>query len=391
MRSPWRYRLPTVLLVAAVAMGGLPGVGLADDDPDLKIEYVGVGLSPQVHVFKVSNVGDEDAEPTTATVETIARGPTNRQTVPVPRLRRNGGNHQFTYALTTDCDLTVVKATVSLPKDTNKDNDEIEAVLCDAKPPPLPPPPPPPPPVSVPPPLGSGPLSEANTEVAGIPPDPRSGVGDRVTDLEGRASLPQHHQPGEHTLVLEPSIVRSYFMDGFPEPGGCGPYEYWRYVAVGWFQVEQTRDGPFGIEIRDCAYVGESQTGVNFDYGILDEIPDRRITRAVLTFDESELEWRDTTASGCVAALDIATVLWDRPNLDYEPIPAEPYRDVTPNSARRFDTTSAVAQHVTNKRPRYGFVLRGSLSIFQLEGEGNSSCLSIIDNIRLHVTYVVLN
>ena len=56
---------------------------------------------------------------------------------------------------------------------------------------------------------------------------------------------------------------------------------------------------------------------------------------------------------------------------------------------REEDVRSAVQQQVWNERPRHGFVLRGSQWVNPLEGEGNSSCLSLVENIRLHVTYVV--
>ena len=50
---------------------------------------------------------------------------------------------------------------------------------------------------------------------------------------------------------------------------------------------------------------------------------------------------------------------------------------------------SAVRQQVWNEPPGHGFVLRGWLPVNQLEGESNSSCMSLVENIRLHVTYVV--
>jgi hypothetical protein len=206
--------------------------------------------------------------------------------------------------------------------------------------------------------------------------------------------LPAYMKPGEHTLALKPSVTRSYVMDRFLEDGSCGPRQFQFYLAVGWFQVELTREGPFGIELRDCAYVGEGQTAVNFNYGIFDDILDPRITRAELTFDEQPLAWQDTDGShrqiaGCVAALDIAGEQWYLPNVDLQPIRGEAYRDVTPTSTRRFDVTSATAQHILNKRPRDGFVLRGSLAVDDLEGEGQSSCISAIDHLLLTVTYVV--
>lgn len=134
------WRGPLAGLVAlAVATGGWPSVGLADDDPDLQIEYVGPGPNPRIHVFKVTNIGDDDADPTTARVETIARGPANPLTIPIPRLRKNGGSYLFTYPLAAECDLTVVQARVNPRDDENEDNDMVEVAVCDVKPPPRPP------------------------------------------------------------------------------------------------------------------------------------------------------------------------------------------------------------------------------------------------------------
>lgn len=100
---------------------------LADDDSDLAIEHVGPVQTPQVLVFKVSNVGKENAPPTTATVKTIARGPANRQTIEIPRLPE-GASLRFTYDLAAECDGTMVRAKVNLQKDEDRDNNTVEVM-----------------------------------------------------------------------------------------------------------------------------------------------------------------------------------------------------------------------------------------------------------------------
>jgi hypothetical protein len=377
------------LLIAALVLGGLPGVAEAQDRPDLKVEEVKLfvkdgQVNDRVVSFRVTNVGKADATEATGKLEILSPPPAKDEGLKLGKIAKGASAEGFAQ-LPGPCDGHTVKVTLKAPNETNLGNNTVGPVkLCESKSPPKPP--------SAQ--SGGVVLAPSGDQLEAVEAKPEPVAHTRIGN---ELVLPEHKRPGPHDLSLQASTVRSWYRDrllGDEEvqkecelvagPGGTG-------VQVVWFQNEH-EETVLGIVTSRCAYIAEAQVGVDFDYGILDDIQDMKITRAELIFDERELAWHVTggtarQASGCVAAVGIATT--ELPPTG--PFAAEPYRDVTPGASRQFDVRSAVQQQVWNERPRFGFVLRGSLSIDQLEGEGGSSCMSIIDNIRLEVHYVVEN
>ena len=118
------------------------------------------------------------------------------------------------------------------------------------------------------------------------------------------------------------------------------------------------------------------------------------VTAAHLTFDEQAWKWTDgdgnsRTVKGCVAALGVA-------NNDFAASPPsdgnlysyDVFVDVTPDATRDFEVTEPVANWFGPSNPRYGFVLKGSIE--DVQNDDQSSCMSEISNVVLHLNYTVL-
>jgi hypothetical protein len=161
-------------------------------------------------------------------------------------------------------------------------------------------------------------------------------------------------------------------------------------MLVGWYQEEKVNDGPLGIgEDRLCAYVAEAQSLVNFDHSLFELRPTPpRIIKAELSFKEGYSLKRDTDSSPraddhCVTTVDLAT------EISGQFAAGDSYVKMPSDGALKVDVGSAFQQQISNERPRLGFLLRGAFSLDQLEGEGQSSCMTKLEDIRLRVTYVI--
>jgi hypothetical protein len=219
----------------------------------------------------------------------------------------------------------------------------------------------------------------------------------------------QTSSSGTHTVVLDvdqrlPRRADKYYPDKC-NSNGPSPIFDPAAIEVGWGQVEI--DG-------DPCYAAVSQSAVTFDTTVLDRIPTKSITRAVLTYDERPSPgchtspgpdpscWRsgdgppEHKPNGCVV-LRIPSVDW----IHAAPaglLPATPQDGrptVTRLSAQEWDVTEPFRwqtapgtvpfQMPVNKG--FGFLLTFGLGLDQLTAEDNTFCMSLLSNIRLHVTY----
>jgi hypothetical protein len=114
-----------------------------------------------------------------------------------------------------------------------------------------------------------------------------------------------------------------------------------------------------------------------------------------MTMDERAWKWTDgdgnpRTATGCVAAVGVANMdfVADPPNGN-DMYSNDTYVDLTPSAATQFDVRVPVEDWFSPDSPRYGFILKGSIE--DVENDDQSSCMSEIRNIALHVNYMVLS
>jgi hypothetical protein len=404
------YRLGAFLGLSLLLVWlALPGIGRADDDdkkknnnetqqttsknkknssnrsdsPDLEVtggtlfkNTFGQTSDRQV-LFRVRNIGDEDAPATTARAEITGPGPAVERQVPVPALKA-GGDPFYGYAdLPEDCNGHSVKISVDLKIDASLSNNSVGPnKLCPEKPKA---------------PQGQAPAGPAAGETVdearrrGLDRN-IAGLGQENTvDYGDAAIIPEHMRPGTHTVTFDPSVARSVRRrdhSGIDCTVVLGlAANSW---AVGWSQHEQIF----------CTEVVVGQTAVKFDLGMLDQVPRKLVTKAQLTFDETPFRWTDSEGNdrfvaGCVAVLGIATVDWAGLNLDAL-IPNEDFENVVPSAKREWNVTDHVrrqVQYAEDQSLRYGYVLRGALE--QLDGDDSTSCLSEISKVQLQVTYLV--
>ncbi len=224
---------------------------------------------------------------------------------------------------------------------------------------------------------------------------------------------PEHMQPGTHTLTLDVAQslpketrksfsgtgYRCYFGDTpIAEPGPGN--------AVGWWEHEPYGGSPCGAGVTHLALL--------FDKGDLAHIPEKRIDRVVLTYDEEAYPgcwmidhpenkncWTngeglpEQKPDGCVV-VRVPTIAWHEAN----PPGPIPYATSSPTvrrlGTREWDVTEPyIWQNVTGAAPlgaspTYGFLLTGSItSVAELEGEDTTHCVSHVSNLKLNVTYTV--
>lgn len=368
MRS--RTLAALALALALAAPTAPPAAWAGDDEPDPRIDYLGIqaGTNPEVVRFKVTNIGKENANPFAATVETVAPAPYKKVSVQVPKLNKVsngiGGSFEFTFQLPAACDDTRVLAQILPDKDKDRGNNTVVQQVCGPKAPPPP---------------------------AGQPPAEKPPGGTLPTDvvIEGRPNfpielifVPEHLRPGVHTLVFDPSYTNTFLQRTWN--GGCEPTPLiGGQRLVGWEQDELTF----------CYSVRVAQTAVNFDLGMLDEVPRKLVTKALLAFDEAPVRWTDGEGNarqvpGCVAVLGTATA--DVASVHNQFYPNEYFNDAPSGGAREWDVSGHVQRQVafaTDPELRYGYVLRGALE--QLDGDDDTSCLSEVSNLRLSITYLV--
>jgi hypothetical protein len=237
---------------------------------------------------------------------------------------------------------------------------------------------------------------------------------DLVVELRPPENLevmqPELLQPGTHTVALGMGPVlhqprQKYYTDTC-NAGGPSPIYDPTVLEVGWTQVEI--DG-------DPCLAASAQVAVLFDTRPLDRVPAIVINRAVLAYDEVPSRscytapgpdpscWRSANSEpqdkpeGCVV---VRVPTWDWRNVaPPNPIPysTDPHPTIVRLATREWDVTEPFAwQYTPGAAPleavgTYGFLLASGLSLEQLEAEDNSSCLSIVSNIRLLVTYTVFD
>jgi hypothetical protein len=192
---------------------------------------------------------------------------------------------------------------------------------------------------------------------------------------------------------------------------------------------EQTR-GRVGWGQGDGLFALVRQLAVHFDTAPLDRTPEKRIDRAVLTYDESP-NCADPPFADDSGAGRYITTCWA--NGDGEPqdkpngcvvvrVPAQAWRDTPPATAglRPYITHPSGRPTVTRLGPRawdvtepfswqtvpdsmevsnpaglplssgHGFLLTGEItSLDQLTGDDSTFCLSTVSTIRLQVIYTV--
>jgi hypothetical protein len=227
--------------------------------------------------------------------------------------------------------------------------------------------------------------------------------------------------PGQHTVVLKversraQKSIKAYdchlndqeTMSGFP---------------VGWDQFELDGGAPCGAEMAEVA--------VHFDEGPLNQVPVKVIDRAILTYDEAPAAgcffilwptggglyhgiiprstpggstcWKSGSGApepkpnGCVAVLGFPTVDWINTNPS-GPLPHTTYAQVRRTTPREWDVSAPYFWQYAHTAPlggspppRFGFLLRGSITSFaNLTGEDRTSCGSVLSNLQLRVTYTV--
>jgi hypothetical protein len=181
----------------------------------------------------------------------------------------------------------------------------------------------------------------------------------------------QHHDTG----IFAPGDCVLVTPDQMQTPGDQG--------STGWEQCSYT----------DASGWLVAQDAVQFDLRLLDNVPAKVITAATFTFTDAPVaQSADGTylngVSGCVTTLGLASSDWvNHPPDDL--FPNDTFMALGSN-ATTFDVTSPVADMASYRYDptlRYGFVLRGQYE--SLDGGSNSSCVSIIRNMQLHVTYLV--
>lgn len=439
MRALRNKRIRVALLALVVAMAGLPGPARAQDErADLKLELETKEIKPGERElkFKITNVSEWWADETTLKVKTTAPTAGNSKDLFVENLDP-GQATTVTYTLAAGCNDHEVEAELVPAKnyagvpEGNKNNNWLKWRVCPkaAQPAPaakLAP--------SMKPVPESGPLGNPPADC-----DPKIHIRcgfrpatDDVTaplqdievvrkSIEERAARAAHAQPGTHTLALDlarssPKEVVKTVVDfcSPPQPGRppVAPPQLQGFL-IGWWQTEY--DG-----YACTAHTHE--VALLFDSGMLDQVPLKTIHRAVLTYDEAESfcvalalpdggtgPWvscwtngegePEPKPQGCVVVA-VPTVDWrnghhgELPNTTTNP-------DVKRLGPREWDVTQPVIwQHTPNPvplqtrgetavPPGFGFLLRGGLSISQLEAQDNTRCTSDVSNIRLHVTYTV--
>jgi len=330
------------------------------------IEYAGFSPPNLQHTvtFKVTNIGMAPSTPIKAQIQTLSGGPPNLATPDVPTLAPQQ-SHVLFYGIGS-CNGHVVQARVNDPLDFPSVNDWAEAQACPATNAP-----------------GDPIVNRTNDPLARAGADGADlyEAAKQVAEEAAReAALPEYMRRGSHNVVLQPNYVWSSYRDHFFDSGGCGPYLFGSSHsrdAVGWLQAEENDDF-LGIEYRVCAYIGEARMVLSFPYDLFDEIPSKRVTRAILSFEEYEGVWRDNGGKNhCVTTLKFGP----RPYLS------------GPDGQVVFTVTEAVAEQVSKGNPQlrigWEFDLHGALALDQLEAEGSSSCMSLIRNPLLQVYYDV--
>jgi hypothetical protein len=215
----------------------------------------------------------------------------------------------------------------------------------------------------------------------------------------GHADIPDHLQPGAHTLEFEPSAVRSMSRWTFDKEhsGPHGDTSDPGRLFVGW-------------AVSGVADLTVSQTAVNFDLDKFFETGKPSVSAAHLHFDEIEDQWRNQLNEridvvGCVASVDFSTNDWSfapgrfasadglfRSRLASETfLPETTTERVEERTVR--GRTADVSAHIRNlasnpdaREEWFGYVLSSGK---EKEVSARGDCMSKLGGLRLSITYVV--
>lgn len=416
MRLPNRGRRIVALLALAVIVTGLPSTSRADDEPDLKIEVVGMAPgSDRLVLLKITNVGDARSSDAEATVQTLSPGPSNREEISIGRLDM-GSSRQVSYTLDGPCDGHVVRATLNVKKDDEKDNKTAEKQVCDAQaaassqslastertvqtvegnggpnPPRLP---------------ATVDLGAVVTEAATIEDLTRqfpgletqgSAIDTEDTRVGDRVSRPEHLRMGRHTISRQPVTVRRLWVRYAGQGSASGP----RGACVAYERPGADADPEtlmVGYEhvSGGCVAGVIYQTAFKFDFSDLYQFTSTasagalEVVRADLAWDnEPGVHRSDAGVPGgdrsCIGRIGLLFPgpqhnLADQRGLiaDYELYAGVIYKSHEVPDFR-------VERMMRYPSDNNGFLLRGSEeSLFEAD---NSACISRVSNVKLTVTY----
>ena len=384
-----------VLLAEDGAASNTP-IALFPCAPDLQFSFLRYVDANRDLALEITNAGGVASPPITARVGKIAP-PTavgDARDFAVPALK-TGQTFTLTYAIGTGlCPGGLqVRASAPLDVDANPVDNVLTQTVCDKN-------------GIVAPGLSLGRrLTKIDftkdTQAVLSAPGPTTNVGDLVHPESA---------PGVHVVDLAPSASQVRTVDTNYTPNfslGCllpYPEEHDAGLIVGWLQAPVP---------GDCRRTDVAQTAVRFDLSRVDQVPVKQITGATLTFDEQEALWTDSDGNersvpGCVAVLGLASCDWVAgepadgllPNAtiaDFRPWPS----DRQDFNGHQFDVTGWVQTMFLPNPPgvfgapgpdlrtprRYGFVLRGAIE--DLHADDFSSCMSVVSNVQLHITYSV--
>jgi hypothetical protein len=416
--------LSVVVVTLAALMGTHTEVRAMDESPDLKIELIGLPLSNTQRELqvRVTNVSTWWATDTMARVETVSPIAGNVLQIDVENLDP-GQSVTFPYTLAAACNGQVVKAEVSSAKnyegvpESNVGNNQIQSQACPAQAP-----------VQsltalTPPQAAPKPPAEIKTlprdTVLVKPIDPNIPVSNMLRSNTAGDVLrpaprvnedllkPESQRLGTHTVALEvgqslPKLAGKFYPNwqlGCTS-GGVDLTLPTEGFLVGFEQLE--------LLDKQCA-ASVIQANVLFDTGLLDQVPSKTIDRAVLTYDEARastcyggtaLCWRsgggtpEPKPNGCVV-LGVPTVNWPSDGSSGL-IPLTTPTEVKRLATREWDVTEPFNWQYTpgaaplGATPGFGFLLAGGFSrLDQLEAMDNTTCMSLLTNVHLNVTYTV--
>ena len=388
-----------VLLALLIALTGVPGVGWADDDdkknsndnrnktekakpdagqqtitptgaePDLKIEYVGFnapGVNDQLIKFKITNVGKEPSVAIKARVETLTPQPTPWfREIDVPVVAP-GASTEIHYPLAASCNGHRVRALVNAPGDTNLANNVVEATVC---------------------PTGQAGKPQGAPSVTDVEVVTAiNGTTVKDVDSSDRQATPEHLRKGDHTLEVEPSVLRRHGLKRIIEGLRC-------FGDFGYGANPSTYNVGFVFnDMAGCEQNTVTQLIVDFDLSWLNEIEKKLIHRAELRYGEQVVhaengDAHDVTSrvSTCVDRLGAAPLGYDAIINDQQLLRTENSEGGRLTSG--WEVTRDVQWSVAGNRWQ-GWVLHGYDE--DLDAESDRVCVSMLSNVRLYLHYSIL-
>jgi hypothetical protein len=422
---PPAYRLgPALGLGVLLAFVCLPGLGRADDDDNDKkknnnetqqstsknkkntssrpdapdLEVTGLALltnalgqvSDREVMFRVVNIGTEDAPATTARVEitgsvvnVTGSGSAVERPVPIPALKAGGSPFYGTAELPGLCDGHSVKISVNVKDDDATGNNSVGPTkVCPEKP--------------------MAPQSQTSGGPATTLDQARGqgttlnlpNMGENTVDYgDAPDPTPEHLRPGTHT----DEII-----------GASGSRVFQRLHRTGNFYLCDASGGPSSLRVgfnrtnftdaNDCQLNWVYQTALRFDLSELRQLSgklvvgrvdltwDDRPTRAGQRYGVSEiLRQPDQLDFSCVAEFGRPTVDWSNAG---EPVPHDTY--LATGMVNIGTITNLALDWLRDPADEHlGVLLKGPDESLDAE-DSSDKCYSEIGNPRLIVNYIVL-